>query len=306
MKNKNNTDPILVVLAAGLGSRYGSLKQTDKFGPFGEALVDYTIYDAIRANFKKIVFVIRKRIELEFVEIFYNKVKHKVKVDFVFQELDILPKGFEVPENRTKPWGTAHAVLMAASKVDAPFAIVNADDFYGRESLSAIYNHLRLMDPSKMSACLIGFVLKNTLSDHGLVSRGICALDSKSNLVKITERTHIYKSEMLGAYFMEGDKKCLLHGEEVVSMNLMGFTPEVFSLISTGFETFLNTEIHDLKSEYHLPKILDAVRASGISVPVIPAKSSWFGVTYKEDKPIVRRCIEQLVDEGKYPAPLWK
>lgn len=298
--------PSLVVLAAGLGSRYGSLKQMDKFGPSGETIVDYAIYDAMKAGFEKIIFVIRKSIEAEFKEIFVSKLEGKVQVEYVFQELDVLPQGFTVPEGREKPWGTAHAVLTAASRINEPFAIVNADDFYGRASLKTIYDHLLTLDNNQLSACLVGFVLEKTLSEHGRVSRGICKVSEQGKLEEIVERTHIYKKEEGGAYYEEDDQKVDLTGKEIVSMNLMGFTSQVFNLMQDQFVEFLNNQGKELKSEYFIPSVLDNVRKNGVKVPVLVSTEQWFGVTYKDDKPIARRNLLKLVDEGVYPQNLWE
>lgn len=297
--------PSLVVLAAGLGSRYGSLKQIDKFGPNGETIVDYAIYDAIEAGFEKIVFVIRRNIEEEFKEIFLRKLEGKVQVEHVFQELDVLPSAYQVPQNREKPWGTAHAVLTAAPKISEPFAIVNADDFYGRKSLKAMHEHLMTMNESKLEACLVGFILENTLSDHGRVSRGICKTNEENELTEIVERTHIFKKEDIGAYFEENGEKFDLTGKEIVSMNLMGFTSSVFEEMEQLFINFLSKEGQELKSEFFIPSVLDYVRKSGVRVPVITSEEQWFGVTYQEDKPIAKQRLNQLVEAYKYPRQLW-
>lgn len=298
--------PTLIVLAAGLGSRYGSLKQIDKFGPSGETIVDYAIYDAIEAGFEKIVFVIRRSIEQEFQEIFVKKLSSKVQIEYVFQELDVLPEGFEVPMGREKPWGTAHAVMTAAEKINEPFAIVNADDFYGRDSLKSIFNHLSGLNNDQLDACLIGFILENTLSDHGRVSRGICKVSDQGMLEEIIERTHIYKKEGGGAYYEENDKKVSLTGKEIVSMNLMGFTSKVFQLMQDQFVAFLDKQGTELKSEYFIPSVLDNVRKTGVKVPVLISTEQWFGVTYQDDKPIARQNLLDLVAAGVYPENLWK
>lgn len=297
--------PALIVLAAGLGSRYGSLKQIDKFGPCGETIVDYAIYDAIEAGFEKIVFVIRRSIEQEFKELFVEKLKDKVRIEYVFQELDVLPAGFSVPDGREKPWGTAHAVLTAAPKISEPFAIVNADDFYGRASLRLIYDHLAAMNNTELSAGLVGFILENTLSEHGRVSRGVCKINEKGELDEIIERTHIYKNKQGGAYFEEGNKTVELTGKEMVSMNLMGFTSRVFDLMADKFVEFLNGQGKELKSEYFIPSVLDHVRQTGVKVPVLVSAEQWFGVTYQEDKPIAKQKLMKLVEAGVYTKNLW-
>lgn len=298
--------PSLLVLAAGLGSRYGSLKQIDKFGPNGETIVDYAIYDAIEAGFEKIVFVIRESIEEEFKEIFVKKLQDKVQIEYVFQEIDVLPEGFVVPKGRKKPWGTAHAVLTAAPKIQQPFAIVNADDFYGRKSLKTMHDHLITLDDSKLDACLVGFILENTLSDHGRVSRGICRVNDASELTEIVERTHIFKKESGGAYYEENEERFDLTGKEIVSMNLMGFTSQVFTIMGQMFVDFLVAQGQELKSEFFIPSVLDHVRQSGISVPVLTSEEQWFGVTYQEDKPVAKNRLNELVEAGEYPENLWK
>ncbi|MEO9804818.1 MAG: sugar phosphate nucleotidyltransferase [Reichenbachiella sp.] len=297
--------PSLVVLAAGLGSRYGSLKQMDHFGPSGETVVDYAIYDAIAAGFGKIVFVIRKHFEAEFKEMFGPKMEGKVQVEYVYQELDALPKGLSVPESREKPWGTAHAVMMAAPVINEPFAIVNADDFYGRSSFQKIHDHLSTLNNEELSACLVGFVLENTLSDHGRVSRGICQVDENGNLKEIIERTHIFKKENVGAYFEDEGVKTELTGKEIVSMNLMGFTSVIFEQMEEAFAKFYKEQSGHPKAEFFIPTTLDNVRKSGIKVPVLMSEERWFGVTYKEDKPIAQRNLNQLVEKEVYPHKLW-
>lgn len=298
--------PVLVVLAAGLGSRYGSLKQMDHFGPSGETIVDYAIYDAIAAGFDKIVFVIRKNFEAEFKEIFGPKMDGRIKVAYVYQELENLPAGLAVPTGREKPWGTGHAVMMAATEVDQPFAIVNADDFYGRTSFDKIIGQLKKMDNSKLDACLVGFVLKNTLSDHGRVSRGVCAVNNRGHLDSITERTHIYKKPEGGAYYKELEEQVDLSGEECVSMNLMGFTSKVFDDMESAFMSFYHAQAGDLKAEFFIPTVLDNVRKSQVPVTVLTSTEQWFGVTYKEDKPIAQTNLEALVEKGVYPHHLWE
>ena len=298
-------NPSLIVLAAGLGSRYGSLKQMDTFGPNDETLVDYTIYDAARVGFKKIVFVIRESIEKEFKRIFLNKISDHVQIEYVFQKLDALPPGFKVPEGREKPWGTAHAVYAARKEINEPFAIVNADDFYGRDSLQQICEYLKGVDNTQLNACLVGFILENTLSDHGRVSRGVCEVSSENKLLGITERTHIHKKPSGGAYYVEAEKSFDLTGKEMVSMNLMGFTSRVFDIIENMFIDFLKREGDELKSEFFMPSVLNEIQSRGVSVPVLTSEESWFGVTYQEDKPITRSHLKALVNRNIYPHKLW-
>ena len=298
--------PTLVVLAAGLASRYGSLKQIDQFGPSGETITDYSIYDAIRAGFKKVVFIIRRDIEHDFKDVFGKKFGKRIEVDFAFQEIDIVPDGVKVPEERIKPWGTGHAVLMAADQVADSFAVINADDFYGATSFQLLHDHLVGLDSNKLSACLIGYKLKNTLSDHGYVSRGICSLTEENNLAKITERTHIYKKSDQSIYFEDDNKKYPLTGEELVSMNLVGFTPPFFDVLRAGFEEFAQSSINTPKSEFFLPTAVSSIINKHASeIPVIETPDLTYGVTYQDDKALVRDMIKKRVEEGIYPENLW-
>ena len=299
------SNPTLVVLAAGMGSRYGGLKQLDHFGPNNETIIDYAIYDAIKVGFKKVVFVIRKSIEKDFQKAYVNKWSDKIEVACVFQELDSLPSGLKVPTDREKPWGTAHAVLMAEKEVSDPFAVVNADDYYGRKSLKAMLAHLTSLTPTEDAAVLVAYILKNTLSEHGKVSRGICEL-KKDSLVKITERTDIYKKVHEGAYYIEKGQQHSLTGEELVSMNLMGFTPTVFKTLTDGFKPFFKEAQKNPKAEYYIPQVMQDIIESDIDVPVIKTEDNWFGVTYKEDKPDVRKKLSALIDKGFYPEDIWK
>jgi NDP-sugar pyrophosphorylase family protein len=293
-------------MAAGLGSRYGSLKQLDSLGPSGETILDYTIYDAIAAGFKKIVFIIKEELITEFKEVFFDKLKDKAEINYVFQSLENLPEGYSVPEGRTKPWGTAHAVLMTEAIINEPFAIVNADDYYGRSSFQLAYDHLCQMKNSVVSACLIGFELKNTLSQNGTVSRGICQVDHDGKLLEIIERTKIAKGNE-HPYYEENGRITPLIGDEIVSMNLMGFTPAIFKLINEEFKKFLNNNMvtKDLKTEFYTPTVLDHVRQSGVNIPVLKSSEHWFGVTYKEDKKLVTNKLSELVLNKTYPSPIW-
>lgn len=297
--------PSLVIMAAGMGSRYGGLKQLDGFGPSGETIMDYTVFDAIRAGFGKVIFVIRRDIEADFKSKFIEKIAPHIEVEYVFQELTNLPGAIAVPEGRVKPWGTGHALWVTKDVVDAPFAVVNADDFYGQTSMELIQGHLATLSPSTLNACMVGYILKNTLSDHGKVSRGICDVSEEGNLKSIIERTDIYKQNPTGAYYVENEAQFPLTGEETVSMNLMGFTPAVFEMITRGLEAFLSQNATEMKAEFYLPKILDMVRESGIEVPVLTSSEKWFGVTYQDDKPLVRNMLAKRVEEGIYPASLW-
>ena len=299
--------PSVVVLAAGLASRYGSLKQIDQFGPSGETIIDYSIYDAIRAGFKKVVFIIRRNIEHEFKEVFVGKFENYIEIDYAFQEIDIVPDGIAVPGERRKPWGTGHAVMMAAEKIDDPFAVINADDFYGTKSFKLLHDHLVNLQPDRLDACLIGYRLINTLSDNGYVSRGVCTVSDDAFLEKVTERTHIYKQPDSSIYYVENDERFALSGEEIVSMNLVGFTPPFFEVLKEGFESFINDNSGDPKAEFFLPDaVTNMLENHRVRMPVIETPELTYGVTYLEDKPVVKAMIRNLVDRGQYPEKLWK
>lgn len=298
-----NMNPTLVVMAAGMGSRYGGIKQIDTFGPSGETIVDYTVYDALQVGFKKVVFIIRRHLLADVREKFSGLIAH-AEVEFVFQELDVLPKDLSVPEGREKPWGTGHAVWTASQAVNEPFVVVNADDFYGRSALKVIYDHLSNVDNSKLDACLVAYQLKNTLSDHGSVSRGICEVTEAGDLKSINEKTEIHKGTD-HPYYVEDGKQHPLTGNEPVSMNLMGFTSQVFKDIEADFVRFYQKSKDNLKAEYYIPTVLDNVRKSGKNVPVLFTDESWFGVTYKEDKVIAQNKLKAMIDEKIYPKSLW-
>jgi hypothetical protein len=303
--NNNVVKPTVVVLAAGLGSRYGSLKQIDQFGPSGETIIDYSIYDAIRAGFGKVVFIIRRSIEAEFKEVFMDKFNDFIQIEYAFQEIDSLPDGITAPADRIKPWGTGHAVMMAAEKVQEPFAVINADDFYGAKSFQLLSKSLRGLDNKKLGACLIGYKLKNTLSDHGSVSRGICTLSAAGFLKKVTERTQISKGQNGQIYFSENDQTELLDGELLVSMNLVGFSPMFFDYLKSGFLKFLAGNDNP-KAEFFLPVALsDMINEHKVKVPVIETPDLTYGVTYQADKPLVKKMIEEQVSAGVYPNKLW-
>lgn len=296
--------PTLVVLAAGMGSRYGSLKQIDPFGPNGETIIDYSVFDAVRAGFEKIVLVIRESLLSDFEELYLNKFSKRVEVDYVFQELHNLPSGIDVPAERTKPWGTGHAVMVAGDKVKAPFAVINADDFYGASSFELMVQELRKLDPDTLGACMVGFVLGNTISDHGYVSRGVCELDRNGSLSSITERTHITKEQDGVIYYQDGNDQVALDDDQVVSMNLMGFTPPAFDLMKAQFAEFIQTNYQNPKAEFYIPTILDHV-ARRRAVPVVTSNEKWLGVTYQEDKPLVMARLKELHGQGIYPNDMW-
>ncbi len=296
--------PTLLILAAGMGSRYGGLKQMDELGPNGESIIDYSIYDAIRAGFGKVVFVIRKDFADAFKERFESRLAGKIKTIYVYQSLDDLPKGFTVPEGREKPWGTGHAMLMAKDVIKEPFGIINADDYYGREAYQQVYDFLNeSTDPNEYA--MVGYPLVKTLSEHGTVSRGICETDENGNLTDIVERTKIgWEGDKI--YFYEDNGKTEVSGDVPVSMNFWAFKPGFFPLLEEEFIGFLKEKGHELKSEYYFNIAVDNLIKKGIaSTKVMKTKSQWFGVTYKEDKPMVHAKFKELHDKGVYPEKLW-
>ena len=297
--------PTLVILAAGMGSRYGGLKQIDSFTPEGDTIIDFSLYDALRAGFGKFVFIIRKSFEVEFKEIFNKKLEGKAEVAYVFQELDSVPEKFVNPE-RTKPWGTGHALLMAKDAVQENFAIINADDFYGAEAFQVMAKSLAEKDKESYDFNTMAYLLKNTVSDHGYVSRGECQVDESGYLVDVTERTHIEKID--GELMRKDDAGKFIPIDEntVVSMNFWGFTPKCFEFGGQLFETFLAANTENLKAEFYLPSIVNEILKSGkASVEVLKSDAKWFGVTYKEDKAIVQKAIEGLKERDIYPTNLW-
>ncbi|MDW7694924.1 sugar phosphate nucleotidyltransferase [Flammeovirgaceae bacterium SG7u.111] len=302
--------PTLLILAAGMGSRYGGLKQMDGFGPNDEKIIDYSIYDAIQAGFGKIVFVIRRSFEDAFKEAFVNKLEDKIKIEVVFQELEDLPEGFALPEGREKPWGTGHAILAAAPVINEPFAVINADDFYGAGAYKIISDFLSNLEdtPESESYCMVGYQLGNTLSEHGYVSRGICATDSQDNLQTIVERTQIQRGDDGVIFFKdENEQKHLLDDKDVASMNLMGFPKEAMAQFKKYFIEFLKENGTQLKAEFYLPWVVNMVIQTGhASVKVLNTDAKWFGVTYKEDKQEAVDKIKALVEAKVYPEKLWE
>ena len=296
--------PTLVILAAGMGSRYGGLKQLDEIGPNGEAIIDYSLFDAIRAGFGKVVFIIRKDFEEAFKAQFDDKLKGKIEVEYAYQALTDVPEGFTVPEERAKPWGTAHAILAARGLVNEPFASINADDFYGKEAYETAFNYLTSGIDEKQ-CCMIGYQLDKTLSEYGTVSRGLCNTDANKNLIDVTELTKIGK-ENDSIYYLEDDQKNSLNGDETVSMNFWGFHPSIMKSMWSAFEAFLAKEGKELKSEFYIPTHVDnLIKENKIETKVLTTTADWFGVTYKEDKPFVLEKIEALIEAGKYPKNLW-
>lgn len=302
--------PTLLVLAAGMGSRYGSLKQMDGVGPNGEAIIDYSIYDAIRAGFGKVVFVIRHSFEKEFKEMFSpERFGGKIDVDFVFQELDYLPEGFSVPEGREKPWGTNHAVMQGATAVHEPFAVINSDDFYGTDAYRVMGEYLSQLDGAKGEYAMIGYEVNKTLSDNGTVSRGVCTVDENRFLTSMVERTKIERNAEGTIVFHDlGDDQPLAE-DTPVSMNFFGFTPDYFTHSAEGFKEFLASDDvkTNLKAEFFIPLMVNKLVASGDArLKVLSTTAQWFGVTYKEDKPMLVAKIEKLIEDGVYPRNLWE
>jgi len=296
--------PTLLILAAGMGSRYGGIKQMDSFGPNGETIMDYSIYDAINSGFGKIVFIIRKSFADEFKNLFEAKLNGKVKTEYVMQEMDSYLEGFPMSAERTKPWGTAHAVLCAKEVIHEPFAVINADDFYGRDSFMKAYQFLTT-DVSPKKYCIIGYELSKTVSLNGTVSRGVCQVDADNNLVSIIERTKIFPEEDK-IYYIENSLKVALPHTSPVSMNFWGFHPDVFEYIQQLFKKFLEENADDPKAEFFIPIIGDAfIHENKGEIKVIPTQAQWFGVTYQEDAPEVKENIGKLIEDGVYPNDLW-
>ena len=287
-------DITLVVMAAGMGSRFGGLKQIEPIGKNGEVLLDFSVYDAVKAGFTKVVFVIKLAIEDDFKAMVGKRIAKRVKVEYVFQETDALPEGYTCPDDRTKPWGTAHAILCCKDVVKEPFAVVNADDFYGR---SAFIKMAEFLKSDTADYCMVGFRLQNTLTENGYVSRGVCETEN-GELRSVTERTKISDCK-----YTEDDGKSwtALDPQTVVSMNLWGFRPDIFGYIEDGFKVFLNERINEPKSEYYLPSVVSSLIERGEkSVKVLVAEDKWYGVTYKEDKQNVVDAVEKMVADGLY------
>ena len=297
--------PTLLILAAGMGSRYGGLKQIDPMGPSGETILDYSVFDAIRAGFGKVVFVIRPDFERDFRERVMTRFAGRIATDCVHQTLDMVPAGFTVPEGRTKPWGTTHAVLCSRDCVHEPFAMINADDFYGRDSFAVLGRRLASLPVDSAAYCMVGFTLSNTLSESGTVARGVCRTDARGFLTDIRELLQVRRTAA-GAEDSGGEGVTVLTGREPVSMNMWGFTPHVFPQLESSFRAFLAAHGSEPKSECYIPMTVgDLVKAGRATCEVLGTTSAWFGATYSEDKPIVQRSIRALVDSGEYPPSLW-
>ncbi len=303
--------PVLVIMAAGMGSRYGGLKQIDPIDEQGHIIMDFSIFDAKRAGFEKVVFIIKKQDEADFKEAVGNRMEKLMDVSYAYQDMANIPEGFEVPEGRVKPWGTAHAVLSAIDVVDGPFAVINADDYYGSEAFKQIYDYLSTHeDDEKYRYTMVGYKLENTVTDNGHVARGICTMNEAGELVKIEERTRIEKRNG-GIAFTEDDGATWTEvpGETVVSMNMWGFTRSILDEIKEGFPAFLEKGLKEnpMKCEYFLPSVVsDLLGEERATVSVLTSADKWYGVTYKEDKPVVVAAIKKLKEEGLYPERLWE
>jgi hypothetical protein len=296
----------LVVLAAGMGSRYGGLKQIDPMGPSGETILDYSVFDALRAGFSKVVFIIRPDFEADFRNNVSSKFEHLVDVEYAFQTLDKLPSGWSVPAGREKPWGTTHAILCASDVVKENFAVINADDFYGQESYAVLNEELSGVDSLANTFSMVGFTLRNTLSDHGSVARGVCTTSENGLLTHIDEMTNLSREGSGALYTREDGSVLNLTGDEPVSMNMWGFTPRLFDHLDRVFQEFLRTSGSELKSECFIPLTVgQLISEKHVTCKVLRSNSTWFGVTYKEDKEIVQGSIAALVETGKYPKNLW-
>ncbi len=298
--------PTLLVLAAGMGSRYGGLKQIDTLGPNGETIIDYSIYDAIRAGFGKVVMVIRKSIEEEFKQVFFKKYSGKIEIEYVLQEIEYVPEGMKYNPERVKPWGTAHAVLMADGVINEPFCVINGDDFYGAEAFKEMSGYLSQQDNNDTNYCMVGYRLARTLSDYGFVSRGICVTDANDMLMKVTECTQIKRIGSVICYKDPQEVNQPLPDDQIVSMNFWGFTPAFFKDLRVSFENFIHANGDNLKAELYIPTVLsDFINKKSASVKVLSSNAEWFGITYKEDRSYVVNRLKKLTNEGIYPSPLW-
>ena len=303
--------PVLVIMAAGMGSRYGGLKQIDPMDNDGHIIMDFSIFDAVRAGFEKVVFIIKRQNEKDFKEVIGRRIEKKVQVEYVFQDLDNLPSGYTVPEGRVKPFGTGHAILSCKDVIDGPFAVINADDYYGVSAFKTIYDYLDShQDDDKYRYAMVGYILENTLTDNGHVARGVCETDENHYLAGITERTHIEKKDE-GTYYTEDDGQTWHKIKEgsIVSMNFWGFSESILKELDDRFSKFLdeNLEKNPLKCEYFLPTVVNELLDEGkATVKVLKSADRWYGVTYKEDKAFVMEAIQKFKDSGIYPKKLWE
>lgn len=296
----------LVIMAAGLGSRYGGIKQLEPVGPGGEIIMDYSIYDAIKAGFNKVVFIIRRDLEADFKEVIGDRISKQIEVEYVFQELDNLPQGFTKPLERTKPWGTGQAVLSCKGTLNEPFAVINADDYYGKEAFVKVHDYLIKEDLEETRFCMAGFILGNTLSDNGTVTRGVCKVDENNLLVDIVETKGIEQKASAAVALNNEGEEISLSLDSAVSMNMWGFTPVLLEKLEEGFQKFLAAEGDELKSEYLLPEVIGGlIKEAVVSVEVLKTEDKWFGVTYKEDKAVVVASFNELIKQGKYPDKLF-
>ena len=300
----------LVIMAAGMGSRFGGgIKQLEPMGPNGEIIMDYSIYDAIEAGFNKVVFVTRRDLFDTFKEVIGDRISKVIPVEYAFQELDALPEGFSKPAERTKPWGTGQAILACKDIVKEPFLVINADDYYGKQAFKLIHDYLVEEHPSdkEFEFCMAGFILGNTLSENGAVTRGVCVMDDCGHLIGVNETGGLVKTATGAAVEDADGKLTAINPESYVSMNMWGFTPDFFNELETGFARFLSgIKEGDIKSEYLLPSVVDSlIKAGRANVSILETRDKWFGVTYKEDKPLVVQSVNKLISEGKYPAKLY-
>ena len=304
--------PVLVVMAAGMGSRYGGLKQIDPVDKEGHIIMDFSIFDAVKAGFEKVVFIIKKENEQDFRAAIGDRLSEKIKVSYVFQELTNLPEGYVVPEGRVKPWGTGHAIMSCMGEIDGPFVVIKADDFYGSHAFQVAYDYLTTHQDEEgiYRYMMVGYRLENTLTDNGHVARGVCEMDAQGYLADIHERTHIEKRGNGAAYTEDEGKTWIpISGDATVSMNMWGFSESILGELQSRFSAFLeeNLKKNPLKCEYFLPFVVDELLKEGrATVAVEKSQDKWFGVTYKEDKPMVMAAIQNLKDQGVYPAHLWK
>lgn len=299
----------LVVMAAGIGSRFGGgIKQLEPVGPSGEIIIDYSIHDAIEAGFNKVVFIIRKDLEKDFREVIGDRIEKRIETAYAFQEMDDLPAGFTKPEGRTKPWGTGQAILCCKELVKEPFAVINADDYYGKEAFAKVHDYL-VQDReqgNRMEFCMAGFLLGNTLSENGGVTRGICSVDGKNHLTKVTETKNIVRTEEGAAVQTEDGSRIPVDEHCPVSMNMWGLTPDIFPVLEEGFADFLSALSDRMKGEYLIPTIIDElIQKKKANVTVLESNDRWFGVTYKEDKPAVIRSFQELIAAGVYKEKLF-
>lgn len=295
----------LLILAAGIGSRYGGVKQMDQIGASGESIIDYSVYDAIKAGFTKVVFVLNPKIEKEFKEIYESRLAGKIETAYVLQETTAVPKGVPINTARVKPWGTGHAVLVAKDVVNEPFAVINADDFYGREAFVTLNSFFAESKNKPNEYAMVGYRLKNTLSENGTVSRGVCQ-SKNGHLTDVVERFEI--SEKQGAItYVDGEKEVAIDGNSLVSMNFWGFKPKFFNQLEEDFIDFIESNSHELKAEFYIPTVVnDLIKNKAATVSMLTSDDQWFGVTYKDDKQVTIQKVKELVENGYYPNNLWE